>query len=536
MKAIRLFSMAALAIMMAACSNDLNEITEQPQQPQQAEGIPFKAILPAPGSDAATRTTYGTFGGASGLPVSWRAKDGTYDGDQIALLHNGVKDVATVTAVDASGNATIEAIITGSPADNDDVVLVYPAASVNSTGSGTGFTPDATYAARQLAQDGTLEYIANYLDGREGSGKLLVNSEGASLKSNVSMASKIAIWQFWLKDTQGNDLPATKVTMKLGNQAIAQASPGPGLGTNLYYMCLVPKSLQTLYAAAASASLPTPVFCIEATKGTDTYTYPVFTQMNLTVNTFYQTIEIRLGKLGDVMGSNGKFYRNGLSMPSGVTPIGVLAYIGDDDTTEPTYGCGHGLVLGLKNAASDVVWSTDNTLEFSGQEVTSTEGLKRTTNVSGYTTTLTLATKAGASFATKYPAAAAAKTYTGLTAPTGSMGWFLPSAQQWVKILESLGGLANGAPAFEGWFDNNHIGIDNIEAAMVLAGSGKYESMKSTPQWYWTSSEFSRYEAIRLSIDATDQGAVYGLFWLSYEKTLNTSSIGTGYVRPILAF
>ena len=531
MKAIKLFSMAALAIMMAACSNDLNEITEQPQQPQQAEGIPFKAILPAPGSDAATRTTYGTFGGASGLPVSWRAKDGTYDGDQIALLHNGVKDVATVTAVDASGNATIEATITGSPADNDDVVLVYPAASVNSTGSGTGFTPDATYAARQLAQDGTLEYIANYLDGREGSGKLLVNSEGASLKSNVSMASKIAIWQFWLKDTQGNNLPATKVTMKLGNQAIAQAIPAGG--TNQFYMCMVPKSFETLYTAAASASLPTPVFCIEATKGTDTYTYPVFTQMNLTVNTFYQTTEIRLGKLGDVMGSNGKFYRNGLSMPSGVTPIGVLAYIGDDDTTEPTFGCGHGLVLGLKNAATDVTWADAiGTLEFSGQEVTSTSDLKRTTNVSGYTNTLTLATKAGASFATKYPAAAAAKTYTGLTAPTGSMGWFLPSAQQWVKMQMGLGGVTDSDVKFSVYYDTGRTAAQAMETAMEKAGSGNFDSMTSDAKWYWSSSEFNENMACALYVDATYVGSNHTFYWGNGLK----NSSGNYNVRPILAF
>ena len=89
MKAIRLFSMAALAIMMAACSSDLNEITEQPQQPQQAEGIPFKAILPAPGSDA-TRTAL-TQSGTS-ITVAWKAKEeGVYEGDKIALLHNGVR-------------------------------------------------------------------------------------------------------------------------------------------------------------------------------------------------------------------------------------------------------------------------------------------------------------------------------------------------------------------------------------------------------------------------------------------------------------
>ena len=43
MKTTKLFFMAALALMTAACSNDDNDLT--PQQPQKAEGIPFSATI-----------------------------------------------------------------------------------------------------------------------------------------------------------------------------------------------------------------------------------------------------------------------------------------------------------------------------------------------------------------------------------------------------------------------------------------------------------------------------------------------------------
>lgn len=527
MKAIRLFSMAALAIMMAACSSDLNEITEQPQQPQQAEGITFKAILPAPGSDA-TRTALSKSGAS--ITVAWKQKeDGVYEGDKIALLHNGVKDVATVTAVDGSGNATIEATITGSPANNDDVVLVYPAASVNSTGSGTGFEPDATYAAKQLTQNGSLVYIGNYLDGREGSGKLSVSAGNASLKENVTMTSKIAIWNIALFDTSLAPVNATKVTMKLGNQIIAQATLSGS--TNELDMCVVPKSLQTLYAAATAASLPTPVFCIEATVGTTTYTYPVFTPLNLSTGTFYQSA-VNMGTLGDVMGSDGKFYADGDKATAALaTPIGVLAYIGDDATTEPTFGCGHGLVLCLKNAASGTVyWSTEDVSKFPGEEVANTADLIRTENVSGYTYTATLTVDAAT--ADKYPAAKAAKNYTGLTAPTGSMGWFLPSAQQWVKMQEGLGGLSESAIHFGGsWFDNSHTAVNNWDDAMAKAGSGNFDSMKTPMLYYWSSSEFGTSTAVQLAIKANGMTTSHGFYWLSNAKNYSGSC-----VRPILAF
>ena len=134
MKTLKLFCMAALTLVMGACSNDDNEM-EQPAQPQTQ--IHFTATIAALGNGATTRTTY-TENGKT-INVAWAVDD------QIALVHNGVKDVATVTAVDdVSGNATIEATLTGSPSDQDDVVLVYPADAVGEVSDGTTYTTDAT--------------------------------------------------------------------------------------------------------------------------------------------------------------------------------------------------------------------------------------------------------------------------------------------------------------------------------------------------------------------------------------------------------
>ena len=160
--------------------------------------------------------------------------------------------------------------------------------------------------------------------------------------------------------------------------------------------------------------------------------------------------------------------------------------------------------------------------------MTDVAGLKRSEGVSGYSATAALATDA-----TTYPVAAAAKNYTGLTAPTSTTGWFLPSAQQLVKMIEGLGGLDDGAPNMGSYFDNNHEGADKWEAALSKAGSGNYDSMTSDYLVYWSSSEKSVGYAVILAVDARSTGTSYGFAWLNYGKD------GTGdmfLVRPVLAF
>lgn len=243
--------------------------------------------------------------------------------------------------------------------------------------------------------------------------------------------------------------------------------------------------------------------------------------------------------LGRLVGADGKIYASASQISTaGTTAIGVIAYVddatttADDEITEKSHGGGHGLVLCLKNAASNVKWSTEQVSKFTGQTVTNADGLRRTTNVSGYTNTATLT--ADAATAAKYPAAAAAKNYTGLTAPTGTTGWFLPSAQQWVKIQTALGELDVNDITWSSWFDNEHTASDKWDAAFVKAGTGNYDSVaryNTANDYYWSSSENSANNAIRLVVD-NSRGAESGFFWQGSSKDASDYN----FVRPVLAF
>jgi hypothetical protein len=236
------------------------------------------------------------------------------------------------------------------------------------------------------------------------------------------------------------------------------------------------------------------------------------------------------------------FYSDGTWSPKllkGKTPIGVIAYLGTDVFTETGTIIGgapfegHGLVLCLKNAAVNPKWSTEKVSRFPGQEVTNVAGLKRTTNVSGYTNTATLTVDNET--AAKYPAAAAAKNYTALPTPAGTTGWFLPSIQQWLKIIEGLGGLVDSAPNYEeSWFDNDHTSIDNIEAALAKTGTAgtDYDSMMSY-MWYWSSTEYSADNTVDLGVRASGKGSGYGLYWSDVSKTYKSNNVRS---RPVLAF
>ena len=101
MKALRLLSIAALALVIGACTKEVN----QPETEAPLRKIPFSATLEGMGPE--TRTTYTENRGQ--INVAWKVND------EIALVHNGIKDVARVTAVEpGTGKARIEGTITGS--------------------------------------------------------------------------------------------------------------------------------------------------------------------------------------------------------------------------------------------------------------------------------------------------------------------------------------------------------------------------------------------------------------------------------------
>lgn len=255
--------MAALALTFVACSNDDNDMAQQ-------EGkIPFSATIAAPNSGATTRTTY-TESGTS-INVAWKS------GDQIALVHGGVKDVVTVGTPNPDGSAPITGDITVG-ADNEDIVLVYPADLVDSATGGTAYTENATVTNKFKTQVGTLDYIQNNLDIRKGTGKLAVSGASASLKANVSMASQIAIWKLTMTGG-GGMIMAQKVTVKVGGNKVAEASTS---GTYFAYPI-------NIYLALNPATMGTGTLRIEADEFGTIYYYQKDGGVSLTAGKFYQS-------------------------------------------------------------------------------------------------------------------------------------------------------------------------------------------------------------------------------------------------------
>ena len=497
---LKLFFMAALALMTAACSNDDNDLTTH--QPQKAEGITITAQLAPKTNGAATRAvSEGTGAKANTIVASWVVDE------HIAILYevSSTKYVAdaTITAVDGDGKATITFTVESGTANNTPCTLVYPLSAAKDDHSGV---KDA--ATLLAAQDGTLS--AN-LDIRVGAGTIQTTSP--SLTVTTQPAAQYGIFKF----TFGSAIDGSHPLVVKDDADNVITTVTPTTSTTTAYVALEPATSKYYKFSATTSENK-----IISKSSTAT----------ITAGKFYQT-ELACPALGDLYYSDGTY---STTLQTGKTAIGVIAYLGTDNFTEngTTVGgstfVGHGLVLCLKNAASGFAWSTEKVSKFSGQEVTSADGLKRTENVSGYTNTATLTVDAAT--AEKYPAAKAAKEYTTLAAPTGTTGWFLPSAQQWMKMQTGLGALEESSIKWNYWFDNDHLGATAWENALKKAGEGNYDSM--TPYlWYWSSSEYSANYAVGLSVDARDTGDRYGFFWDTPNKGLTNV---TAAVRPVLAF
>jgi len=180
MKTLKLFSMAALALVMAACSSEDNEI----QQPAEQGKMNFTATIAAPNSGATTRTTVTKDG--DNYNVAWAVND------QIALVYedtNGDRhnDLATVTEVN-SGTATISATLSGPVDVSTAVTLVYPYDIVKNTDdddiTGKNYMVDDRYYSQNVT---SIEDALPTLDWREGSAYFAVGKSEIGLNRSVTM-------------------------------------------------------------------------------------------------------------------------------------------------------------------------------------------------------------------------------------------------------------------------------------------------------------------------------------------------------------
>ena len=182
MKIKNIFGLVALSIFTVGCSKDVNtsDITGV-----SGKKIPFSAVISA--SNSETRGLSESEDG-SAIITKWE-KD-----EQVALIHNDVIDVMTVTAVDENTNAaTIKGSITGSPQNGDAVTIIYPASAVDSE----------TKAVRTdllKEQDGKLSTISEKFDYRTAESTLSVTDGGSTFGTDVKLSLQYAIWKLSLTD------------------------------------------------------------------------------------------------------------------------------------------------------------------------------------------------------------------------------------------------------------------------------------------------------------------------------------------------
>ncbi len=242
----------------------------------------------------------------------------------------------------------------------------------------------------------------------------------------------------------------------------------------------------------------------------------------------YYEMSVNMATLGDLMGEDGMFYDGAASVAkSGTTAIGIIAYLGADPFSENgtkvggTPFVGHGLVLCLVNAARGARWTNVGDVEeFPGQKVDSGSEMLRTWNVSGYTYTSELAAIDPSEG--NYDVPRRAWNFNDLKAPAGTTGWFLPSAQQWARMLSGPGGLGgldleSIESSFMRWIDNEHQSIERWENALKKAGTGNYHSILPYEE-YWSSSEYDIEKAIALVIDGSGQGDTSGILFGVVDK------------------
>ena len=336
MKIKHLLGMAAVALMAAACSNDVNDVLAPEAAPQ--KGIPFTATLTPKSFDATTRALTMGEGGKS-LNAQWEQNE------TLALIYDvhgsSVTTMATVSDV-TDGVATIDATLHFKVTEGTEVTLVYPYSAVN----GTGYAEPSSL---------TGDLSDPNLDIRYGTGTIKINDGTATLKGGATLAPQFCIVELKFKSlTDGED------------DFTAMKSLSIDLGDDRVYTITPYVANTTLYAALPSLTDSELWFSAIDDNGKP---YIGKGTANLGAGYFYQTT-LKMATVGNVIGSDGKFYKD--ADAAGTAAEAMIAYLGNEATDAP-----HGLAIALEPANSNyVTWdaSGDNNSEKTAAELVAAWG------------------------------------------------------------------------------------------------------------------------------------------------------------------
>ena len=210
----KIFAIAAVILAVTACSKE--ELDNSFNQ-NEGKGIPFSAKI------SGNIITKALADEGTTLAATWAVDE------EVALIYNdgtARKDVMRVASVE-DGVAFITGTLSGTPADNTDVTVIYPASAADGT------TGNILSNLLEGAQVGTLADIAAKYDARKGTGKLAVGGT-ATFKSNVTLTNQFAILKITVTDgTNHINVKPLVITINAVDYTITPAS-----ATDVLYVAL----------------------------------------------------------------------------------------------------------------------------------------------------------------------------------------------------------------------------------------------------------------------------------------------------------
>lgn len=242
MKAKKYFAMAAVILLMGACSksDDISMTPTTPPQPAGTDNQPTGTISFTATVTNQENVTRALSDGTNKVVARWQVNE------QMALIYTGggttYNKTATITSVDSEGNAVVSATLEGEVTDNMSVSLVYPASATNGNSVKAGLLD---------TQDGTLNSISNELDLRQASAHIYLKGNTATLRGHVNMEQQYAICKFTIQDASSNSLSINELTIKDGGTVLTTVSPSSE--TSELWVAMAPTTNNLTFEATNSA-------------------------------------------------------------------------------------------------------------------------------------------------------------------------------------------------------------------------------------------------------------------------------------------
>lgn len=265
MKKRYIFSLAALALLTAACSSDEMALNPADQPSPVEQKIPFTAVISA---DAAGTRALTEASDGKTITAKWEKEE------KVALIHGEIIDVLEVSNVDAtSGAATISGTITNAKAEEDVYVVYVGHQHVNMSNyvsrlqekytSYKADNPESSAIPTSIisepvnellaTQDGTLETISNKHDYRFARSTFAVSDGTATFASEVKMPASYAIWKLNLTTDGTTALKANKLVMQKDGEADVTIDLGKSTSSE-FYIAFIPSSEANAYSFEATDS------------------------------------------------------------------------------------------------------------------------------------------------------------------------------------------------------------------------------------------------------------------------------------------